>query len=71
VPRRLFVIVVFAVAVPLLAAIMSIFLLGDATRIPRMLVAALIFLGIAGLPVVTLLSRVLSRVVTALTGTKA
>jgi hypothetical protein len=70
VPRRLFVIVVFAVAIPLLAAILLLFLGSDAMRTIRILAAALIFLGIAGLCVAILVSLVLSRVVVALTGAK-
>jgi hypothetical protein len=62
---------VLAVAIPLLAAIMLLFLGDDVMYVIRILAAALIFLGIAGLIVAFLVSRLLSRVVAALTGAKA
>jgi serine/threonine protein kinase len=71
VPRHLLWIVVLAVAIPLLAAIMLLFLGSDAIKIIRILAASLIFLGIAGLIVAFLVNRVLSRVVAALTGARA
>jgi serine/threonine protein kinase len=71
VPKHLFWIVVLAVAIPLLAAIMLLFLGDDVMYVIRILAAALIFLGIAGLIVAFLVSRLLSRVVAALTGAKA
>ena len=64
-------VVVLAVAIPLLAAIMLLFLGDDVMYVIRILAAALIFLGIAGLIVAFLVSRLLSRVVAALTGAKA
>jgi len=72
VAKHLFWIVFLAVAIPQLAAIMLLLLGGDAAHTTfHMLVAALIFLGIAGLYVAIAVSRVLSQVVVALTGTKA
>jgi len=71
VPKHLFWIIVFAVAIPLLAAIMLLFLGDNAMDMIRILAAALIFLGMAGLGVAIVVSRVLSRVVAALTGAKA
>jgi hypothetical protein len=71
VPKHLFWIVVLAVAIPLLAAIMLLFLGDNAMDMIRILAAALIFLGMAGLGVAIIASRVLSRVVAALTGAKA
>ncbi|HEY3392379.1 MAG TPA: serine/threonine-protein kinase [Lacipirellulaceae bacterium] len=70
VPRHLLWIVVLAVAIPLLAALMLLFL-GNALDMIRILAAALIVLGIAGLVVAFVVNRVLSRVVAALTGAKA
>jgi eukaryotic-like serine/threonine-protein kinase len=70
VTKHLFWIQTLAVAIPLLAAIMLLVLGGDAMRGTRLLIAALIFLGIAGLYVAITVSRVLSKVVVALTSTK-
>jgi serine/threonine protein kinase len=71
IPKHLFWIIVLAVAIPLLAAIMLLFLGDSAMDMIRILAAALIFLGMAGLGVAIIVSRVLSRVVAALTGAKA
>ncbi len=50
---------------------MLLFLGDNAMDTIRVLAAALIFLGMAGLGVAIVVSRVLSRVVAALTGAKA
>jgi hypothetical protein len=71
VPKHLFWIIVLAVAIPLLAAIMSLVLGDNPVDMIRILAAGLIFLGIAGLGVAIVVSRVLSRVAQALTGAKA
>jgi hypothetical protein len=70
VPKHLFWIIVLAVAIPLLAAIMLLFLGDSAMDMIRILAAALIFLGMAGLGVAIVVSIVLSRVVAALTRAK-